>query len=82
IDKIHYRIVSTASPVLTHRIELRTVTSGSPSAAGVLYGSSTSITDAAVTAGNKTAAVNANSGVTIGDVAAIVFDLSAYTSGS
>lgn len=83
ISNIHYRIASISSPVLTHRIELRTVdmATGLPSGAGTLYGSSTSITDSSVTAGNKTAAVNAT-GATKGDIAAAVFDLSAFTSGS
>jgi hypothetical protein len=85
IDNVHYRINGVTSPVATHRIELRTVdaTTGLPSAAGTLYGGSTSITVNAATyaAGtNYTAAINAT--VTAGDLVALVFDLSAYTSGS
>jgi len=85
VDKVHYRINAVTSPVMTHRIELRTVdaTTGLPSAAGTLYGSSTSITvDASTYAAgtNYTAAINAT--VTAGDLVALVFDLSAYTSGS
>jgi hypothetical protein len=85
IDKVHYRINGVTSPVGTHRIELRTVdaATGLPSAAGTLYGGSTSITVNAATyaAGtNYTAAIAAT--VTAGDLVALVFDLSAYTSGS
>jgi hypothetical protein len=83
ISNVHYRIASVTSPVLTLRTELRTVdvTTGLPNAAGTLYGSSTSITVANPTTGNKTAAVNCT-GATAGDLVALVFDLSAYTSGS
>lgn len=86
IANVHFRIATVASPVATHRIELRTVsaTNGQPSAAGTLYGSSTSIgKDASLySAGsNQTAAVNAT-GATKGDICAVVFDLSAATSGS
>lgn len=83
ISNVHYWIHSVTSDVLTLRIELRTVdaTTGLPNAAGTLYGSSTSITSANPTAGAKTAAVNCT-GATKGDLIAVVFDLSAYTSGS
>lgn len=83
IANVHYRVNASASPVCTLRIELRTVsaTTGQPNAAGTLYGSSTSITVSNPTTGNKTAAVNAT-GATAGDVVAVVFDLSAFTSGS
>ncbi len=86
ISAVHYRVNGVSSPVMTHRVELRTVdaTTGLPSAAGTLYGSSTSITVNAATYGaatNYTAAVNAT-GATAGDIAALVFDLSAFTSGS
>lgn len=87
IDKVHYRTgTAVSSPVMTHRIELRTVdaTTGLPNGAGTLYGGSTSIAvDASTYAANTnyTAAVNAT-GATKGDIAAVVFDLSAFTSGS
>ena len=87
ISNVHYRTGSTSSsPSMTHRIELRTVdgTTGLPSAAGTLYGSSTSITVAAsgyTNATNYTAAVNCT-GATRGDLVALVMDLSAFTSGS
>ena len=86
LSNVHYRIATVASPVMTHRIEIRTVdaTTGKPSAANTLYGSSTTITVDASTyaaATNYTAAVNAT-GATAGDLAAIVFDLSAFTSGN
>lgn len=83
ISNVHYRVSASTSPVLTLRTELRTVnlTTGLPDAAGTLYGSSTSITSANPTTGNKTAAVNCT-GATAGDLAALVFDLSAFTSGS
>jgi hypothetical protein len=66
---VNYRIIKPTSPVMTLRFELRTVdaTTGLPSAAGTLYGSSTSITVANPTAGNKTAAVNCT-GATAGDL--------------
>lgn len=86
IDNVHYRISAVTSPSMTHRIELRTVntTTGIHNAAGTLYGSSTSITVAAsgyAANTNYTAAVNCT-GATKGDVCAVVFDLSAFTSGS
>jgi len=86
ISNIHYRVVGVTSPVMTHRCELRTVdaATGLPNAAGTLYGSSSSITvDASTYSANTNynAAVNAST-ATAGDVAAIVFDLSAFTSGS
>ena len=83
ISKVHYRIGSSSSPVCTQRIELRTVdtTTGLPNAAGTLYGSSTSITVANPTTGLKTAAVNCT-GATAGDLVALVFDISAFTSGN
>ncbi len=83
ISKVHYRIATATSAVMTLRIELRTVdaTTGLPNAAGTLYGSSTSITVANPTSGYKTAAVNCT-GATAGDLVAVVFDLSAFTSGS
>lgn len=85
LSNIHYRIVSVSSPSMTHRIELRTVdgTTGKPNAAGTLYGSSSSVTVSAATYAantNYTATVNATA--TAGDVVALVFDLSAFTSGS
>jgi hypothetical protein len=85
VDKVHYRVNTVSSPVMTHRIELRTVdaTTGLPNTAGTLYGSSTSITvDASTYAAgtNYTAAIAAT--VTAGDLVALVFDLSAFTSGS
>lgn len=85
INKIHYRIGAKTSPVMTHRMELRTVSTstGLPDTAGTLYGSSTSITvDASTYTANTnyTAAVAATA--TAGNIAAIVSDLSAYTSGS
>lgn len=86
ISNIHYRIAGTSSPVMTHRISLQTVntSTGLPNGIGSLYGSSTSITvDASTYTGstNYTAAVNCT-GATAGDVVALVFDLSAFTSGS
>jgi hypothetical protein len=86
IANVHYRVSGVTSPSMTHRIQLRTVsaTTGLPSAAGTLYGSSTSITVSAATYStntNYTAAVNCT-GATAGDVVALVFDLSAFTSGS
>lgn len=82
ISNVHYRISTVTSPLLTLRTEIRTVdlTTGLMNAAGTLYGSSTSITVVNPTTGNKTAAVNCTA--TAGDLVAIVWDLSAYTSGS
>lgn len=85
LSKIHYRVGAKTSPLMTHRIELRTVntSTGIPDAAGTLYGSSTSITvDASTYAANTnyTAAVAATA--TVGDIVAVVSDLSAFTSGS
>lgn len=82
ISNVHYRINTITSPLLTLRTEIRTVdlTTGLMNAAGTLYGSSTSITVVNPTTGNKTAAVNCTA--TGGDLVAIVWDLSAYTSGS
>lgn len=83
ISNVHYRVTSATSPILTLRAELRTadMATGLPSAAGTLYGGSTSIGVADPTTGNKTAAVNATT-ATAGDYAAFVLDLSAFTSGS
>lgn len=83
ISNVHYNVAVSSSAALTLRIQLRTVdaTTGLPSAAGTLYGSSTSITSVNPTTGNKTAAINCT-GATAGDIVALVFDLSAYTSGS
>lgn len=83
ISNVHYRIDSVSSPIMTLRMELRTVdaATGLPNAAGTLYGSSTSITESSITTGNKTAAVNATAAAA-GDLVAIVMDLSAFTSGS
>ncbi len=83
IANVHYRISTSTTPSCTFRCELRTVdaTTGLPNAAGTLYGSSTSITQTNPTTGNKTAAVNCT-GATAGDLVALVFDLSVYTSGS
>jgi hypothetical protein len=86
IANIHYRIAGVTSPVMTHRISLQTVSTstGLPNGIGSLYGSSTGITVDASTytaATNYTAAVNCT-GATAGDVVALVFDLSAFTSGS
>lgn len=86
IDAVHYRVTGVTSPVMTHRISLQTVsaTTGLPDGSGSLYGSSTAITVDASTYGANTnyeAAVNCT-GATKGDVAALVFDLSAFTSGS
>lgn len=84
IVNVHYRTSAISAPVMTQRAELRTVnaTTGVQDAAGSLYGGSTSITvtDAAITTGNKTAAVNASA--TAGEVFAFVLDTSSYTSGS
>jgi hypothetical protein len=86
IDKVHYRINAVSSPVMTHRIEMRTVNTatGIQNAAGTLYGSSTSITvnAATYTAGTNYTAAVACTGATAGDNAAITFDLSAFTSGT
>lgn len=83
IANVHYNVNTASTPSLTLRTELRTVsaTTGQPNAAGTLYGSSTSITVANPTTGNKTAAVNATA-ATAGDLCAVVWDLSAFTSGS
>lgn len=84
LANVHYRVVANTAMTATLRIELRTLdtTTGLPNAAGTLYGSSTSITTTTFTANtNFTAAVNAT-GATRGDMVALVFDLSAYTSGS
>lgn len=86
IDNVHYRIESVSGVTATHRIELRTVsaTTGQPSAAGTLYGSSTSITVAAsgyAATTNYTAAVNCT-GATFGDLCALVFDLTGAPTGS
>ena len=90
ISKVHYRILTNGGTcTATHRIELRTVdvTTGLPNAAGTLYGSSSTVSVGLVlgvgyTANtNVTAAVNATA-ATAGDLVAVVFDFSAYTTGS
>jgi hypothetical protein len=84
ISNVHYRVITNTAATMTLRIELRTVdaTTGLPDAAGTLYGSSTSITTTTFASNtNYTAAVNCT-GATAGDLVALVFDISAYTSGS
>jgi hypothetical protein len=84
ISNVHYRVVTNSAANMTLRTELRTVdaTTGLPDAAGTLYGSSTSITTTTfATNTNYTAAVNCT-GATVGDLVALVFDISAFTSGS
>lgn len=84
IDNIHYRINANTAANMTLRTELRTVntTTGIYNAAGTLYGSSTSITTTTLTAATNFTAAVACTGATKGDLAALVFDLSAFTSGS
>lgn len=90
LDNVHYRVVSDPGTLTaTIRVELRTVdvTTGFPSAAGTLYGSSTSITKAVtlgdtIAANTNYAAAVAATAMVAGETAAIVLDFSAYTTGS
>lgn len=83
VNNIHYRVSGVSSPSMTHRIGLQTVSATTGLPTGTLYSDCTAVTVAASGYSantNYTAAINC--AVTAGDLVALVFDLSAFTSGS
>lgn len=81
IDNVHYRVSASTTPSLTLAVSVQTVDPATGKPTGTNYKGHTTVSSANPTTGNKVANV-AIVGAVAGNEVAIVFALSAYTSGS